>query len=252
MLAGWRAFPVFARASTFTYKGKAVDIKKVGEELGARYVVEGSVRKSGRRVRVTVQLIQADTNHHIMAEKYDRDLTDLFELQDEITHVIAGAIEPELAKFERDRIADQPQQSQDAYELYQRGMWHHYRRTKADNSEAQRLFRAALAIDPHYPQATAALGGCGVQRRLPGWAGNAERITKNRSLAQRGWSRRRRPAAHFALAACTPSPDRAVAEQCQRSNSPQRSRHPRPNVPLCRRARRGDPTRRERDSAQPQ
>jgi adenylate cyclase len=105
MLAGWRAFPVIARNSTFTYKGKTVDIKKVGEELGVRYVLEGSVRKSGRRVRVTAQLIRADTNHHIMAERYDRDLTDLFELQDEIVTTIAGAIEPEILKFERDRIA---------------------------------------------------------------------------------------------------------------------------------------------------
>jgi adenylate cyclase len=127
MLAGWRAFPVIARNSTFTYKGKTVDIKKVGEELGARYVVEGSVRKSGRRVRVTVQLIRADTNHHIMAERYDRELTDLFDLQDEIAHAIAGAIEPEILKFERDRVADRPQHSEDAYELYQRGMFHHYR-----------------------------------------------------------------------------------------------------------------------------
>src|SRR6202022_4182917 len=126
MLAGWCSFPVIARASTFTYKGKIVDVKKVGEELGVRYVVEGSVRKSGRRVRVTAQLIRADTNHHIMAERYDRDLIDLFELQDEITHAIAGAIQPELLKFERDRIADRPQHSEDAYEFYQRGMWHHY------------------------------------------------------------------------------------------------------------------------------
>jgi adenylate cyclase len=123
MLAGWRAFPVIARNSTFTYKGKAVDIKKVGEELGVRYVLEGSVRKSGRRVRVTMQLIRADTNHHIMAERYDRDLTDLFELQDEIAHTIAGAIEPELLKFERERIAERPQLSNDAYELYQHGVF---------------------------------------------------------------------------------------------------------------------------------
>jgi adenylate cyclase len=217
MLAGWRAFPVIARASTFTYKGKAVDIKKVGEELGARYVVEGSVRKSGRRVRVTMQLIQADTNHHIMAEKYDRDLTDLFELQDEITHVIAGAIEPELAKFERDRIADQPQQSQDAYEFYQRGMWHHYRRTKADNSEAQRLFRAALAIDPHYPQATAALALAVCNAGYLGWADNAEHnYEESLELAQRSVGLDvRYPAAHFALGlSCmyTHRSDRAVAE----------------------------------------
>src|SRR6516225_5700180 len=127
MLAGWRAFPVIARNSTFIYKGQSVDIKKVGEELGVRYVLEGSVRKSGRRVRVTMQLIQADTGHHIIAERYDRDLTDLFELQDEITHAIAGAIEPEILKFERERIAERPPRSEDAYELYQHGMLHHYR-----------------------------------------------------------------------------------------------------------------------------
>jgi adenylate cyclase len=217
MLAGWRAFPVIARASTFTYKGKTVDIKKVGEELGARYVVEGSVRKSGRRVRITAQLIQADTGRHIMAERYDRDLTDLFELQDEITHVIAAAIEPELSKFERDRIADQPQQSQDAYELYQRGMWHHYRRSKADNGEAQRLFRAALAIDPNYPQATAALALAVCNAGYLGWAENAEHnYEESLKLAQRSVGLDLRyPAAHFALAlSCmyTHRSDRAVAE----------------------------------------
>jgi adenylate cyclase len=122
LLAGWRAFPVIARASIFNYKGKTVDIKKVGEELGVRYVVEGSVRKSGRRVRVTAQLIRADAGHHLFAERYDRDLTDLFELQDEIVAAIAGRIEPELLKFERERIAERPQHNEDAYDLYQRGM----------------------------------------------------------------------------------------------------------------------------------
>jgi adenylate cyclase len=109
MLAGWRAFPVIARNSTFTYKDQMVDVKKIGQELRVRYVLEGSVRKSGHRVRVTAQLIRADTGHHIMAERYDRDLTDLFELQDEIVTAIAGRIEPELLKFERERIAEQPQ-----------------------------------------------------------------------------------------------------------------------------------------------
>jgi adenylate cyclase len=156
-LAGWRAFPVIARNSTFTYKGQKVDVKEVAKELGAFYVVEGSVRKSGRRVRVTAQLIRADTNHHILAERYDRDLTDLFVLQEEIVAAIAGNIEPELLKFERERIAERPQQNEDAYELYQRGVWHHYRQTKPDNGEAQSLFQRALTIDPQYPQATAAL-----------------------------------------------------------------------------------------------
>jgi adenylate cyclase len=157
LLAGWRAFPAIARSSTFIYKGKTVGTRKVGEELGARYIVDGSVRKSGCRVRVTAQLIQADTGHHIVAERYDRDLTDLFELQDEIVTAMAGAIEPELLKFERDRIAERPQLSGDAYEFYQRGMWHHYRQNKRDNVEARAYFRRALAIEPEYPQATAAL-----------------------------------------------------------------------------------------------
>jgi adenylate cyclase len=159
---------------TWCRRGKTVDIKKVGEELGVRYVLEGSVRKSGRRVRVTMQLIRADTNHHIMAERYDRDLTDLFDLQDEITHTIAGAIEPEILKFERERIAERPPQSEDSYENYQHGMWHHYRTTRADNLEAQSYFRRALAIGAQYPQATAALTIAVLNAGFLGWAEDAE------------------------------------------------------------------------------
>jgi adenylate cyclase len=217
MLAGWRAFPVIARNSTFTYKGKTVDIKKVGEELGVRYVLEGSVRKSGRRVRVTAQLIRADTNHHIMAERYDRDLTDLFELQDEIVTTIAGAIEPEILKFERDRIADQPQHNEDAYEFYQHGMWHHYRHSKTDNIEAQAFFRRALAIDPYYPQAIAALAIAVCNSAYLGWAENAEgNYVDAFELAQRAVALDARyPNARFALAAVcmwTHRSDRAMAE----------------------------------------
>ena len=217
MLAGWRAFPVIARNSTFIYKGQTVDIKKVGQELGVRYVVEGSVRKSGRRVRVTVQLIQADTGHHIMAERYDRDLTDLFELQDEITHAIAGAIEPELLKFERERIAEQPQQNEDAYELYQRGVWHHHRYSKEDNAEAQRLFRSALAIDPDYPQAMAALAQAVCNAAFLNWSDDPEfSFEESFELAQRAVALDGRyPAARFVLGlVCvwTSRLDRAVSE----------------------------------------
>jgi adenylate cyclase len=201
LLAGWRAFPVIARNSTFTYKGKDVDIKKVGEELGVRYVLEGSVRKSGRRVRVTIQLIRADTNHHIMAERYDRDLTDLFELQDEIAHTIAGAIEPEILKFERERIAERPPQSEDAYELYQRGVFHHYRQNKADNIEAQAYFRRALAIEPQYPQATAALSIALSSAAMIGWADDADALFADAyELARQAVALDPRyPNAHFAL-----------------------------------------------------
>jgi adenylate cyclase len=201
MLAGWRAFPVIARNSTFTHKGRTVDVVKVGRELGARYLVEGSVRKSGHRVRVTAQLIQADTGHHIMAERYDRDLDDLFELQDEITRAIAGAIEPELLKSERDRIAEQPQHNEDAYEFYQRGMWHHYRQNKTDNGEAQAWFRRALALDPRYPQATAALSISLSSAAMIGWAENPDAgFGEAYDLAQHAVALDPRyPHAHFAL-----------------------------------------------------
>jgi adenylate cyclase len=220
MLAGWRAFPVIARASTFTYKGKTVDIKKVGELLGVRYVLEGSVRKSGRRIRVTAQLIQADTGHHIMAERYDRDLTDLFELQDEITHAIAGAIEPEILKFERDRIAARLQLSEDAYELYQRGLWHHYRHSKADNLEAQAYFRRALAIDPQYAQAMTGLALAVCNAGFLHWADDAVRnYEESFELAQRAVALDARyPMAHYAFgAACmyTQRADRGMAEMRQ-------------------------------------
>jgi adenylate cyclase len=201
LLAGWRAFPVIARASTFTYKGKTVDIKKVGQELGVRYVLEGSVRKSGHRVRVTAQLIRTDTSHHIMAERYDRDLTYLFELQDEITHAIAGAIEPKLLKFERERVAERPQLSEDAYELYQRGLFHHYRQSKADNIEAQAYFSRALTLDAQYPQATAALSISLSSAASLGWVDDADALFERAYvLAERAVTLDPRyPNAHFAF-----------------------------------------------------
>ncbi len=220
LLAGWRAFPVISRNSTFTYKGTTIDIKKIGEELGVRYVLEGSVRKAGNRVQVTAQLIRTDSGHHIMAERYDRDLTDLFELQDEIVGTIAGAIEPELLKFERERIAEQPQHNEDAYQFYQRGMWHHYRQNKPDNIEAQAYFRRALAIDAQYPQATAALAIAVCNAGYLGWAEDAERNYQAAfELAQRTIALDARyPNARFALGlACmyTHRSDRAMAEMRQ-------------------------------------
>ena len=201
MLAGWRAFPVIARDSTFTFKGKAVDIKKVGGQLGARYIVEGSVRKSGHRVRITAQLIRADTGHHMMAERFDRDLTDLFELQDEITRIIAGALESELLKFERNRIANHPQHNENAYGLYQRGVYHHNRQNKADYVEAQAYFRRSLTIDPQYPQATAALSISLSSAAMNGWSDDADALFGEAyDLAQQAVILDPRyPNAHFAI-----------------------------------------------------
>jgi len=160
-----------------------------------------SVRKSGHRVRVTAQLISIDTGHHLMAEKYDRDLTDLFELQDEIVTAIAGAIEPELLRFERQRIAERPPRSEGAYELYQRGMFQHYRQNKADNIEAQAYFRRALAIEPQYPQATAALSISISSASMTGWADDVDaRFEEAYDLAQQAVALDPRyPNAHFAL-----------------------------------------------------
>jgi tetratricopeptide (TPR) repeat protein len=136
-----------------------------------------------------------------MADRYDRDLTDLFDLQDEIAHTIAGAIEPELLKFERERIAERPPRSEDAYELYQRGMWHHYRNTSADNIEAQSYFRRALAIDAQYPQAAAALTIAVLNAGFLGWAESAEaNFAEAYELGQRAIRLDPRyPNAHYAL-----------------------------------------------------
>ena len=202
MLAGWRAFPVIARGSTFTYKDQTVDIRKIAEEFGVGYVLGGSVRKSGRQIRVTTQLTRTDTTGHIIvANRYDRDLTDLFRLQDEITRAIAGAIEPELLKFERERVVARSPRSEDAYELYQRGLWHHYRQNKKDNIEAQACFRRALAMEPQYPQATASLSITISSAASLGWAANAEAFFEDAfGLAQRAVNLDPRyPNAHFAV-----------------------------------------------------
>ena len=181
-----------------------------------RYVLEGSVRKSGHRVRVTAQLIQADTGHHIMAERYDRDLTDLFELQDEIVTTIAGAIEPELLKFERDRIADRPQHNEDAYEFYQHGMWHHYRHNKQDNVEAQAYFRRALAIDAAISAGDGGAVDRAVRRGYLSWTDNAERNYEESSSWRSARSRliraTRTPTLPWLISMWLGRNDRAAAE----------------------------------------
>jgi len=182
-----------------------------------RYVLEGSVRRSGDRLRLNVQLIDADADTHLWAERFDRHVSDFFALQDEITTAIIGAIEPELLKSERDRIAERPEHNEDAYALYQRGMWHHYRQNKADNIEAQAFFRRALAIDPQYPQATAALSIALCAAAYLSWSDNAERnYEESLEMAQRAVALDPRyPNAHFALALISMwlgRNDRAAAE----------------------------------------
>ncbi len=189
-----------ARNSTFAYKHRAVDIKKVGQELGARYILEGGVRKMGPRLRVTARLIDAASGHHLMAERYDRDLADIFVIQDEIVSSIVGAIEPELLRTERDRVAGAPP-SASAYDHYQRGLWHHYRHSKEDNRKAQEFFRSALALSPDYAHAVAALGMAVCSAGYLGWAEDPERNYEEAyDLGQRAVALDHRdPTAHFCL-----------------------------------------------------
>ena len=152
-LSAWRSFPVIARNSTFIYKGKAVKVQQVAEELSARYVLEGSVRRGGSRVRISAQLIDAETGHHLWTERYDRELEDIFELQDEIAQRIAAIIEPELEKVERNRTVARQPMNLDAWDCYQRGMSFLYEFTRDGNAKAREMFEQAIALDPSYSQA---------------------------------------------------------------------------------------------------
>jgi adenylate cyclase len=150
-----RSFFVIARNSSFTYKGKTIGVKQVGHELGVRYVLEGSVRKVGNRVRITGQLIEAATNHHVWADRFEGSLEDIFDLQDRLTESIIGAIEPSLRLAEIERAKAKPTEKLDAYDLYLRALSLHYRSDRAASDEAMRLWRAALKIDPEFNLAKA-------------------------------------------------------------------------------------------------
>ena len=152
-LSKLRWFFVIARNSSFAYKGRAVDVKQVGRELGVRYVLEGSVRKSGNRLRVTAQLVEAETANHVWAERYDRDLSDIFALQDEITERVVAAIEPELYSAERFRSHRKTPESLDAWECVIRALSLISQDTRARNMEAEALCRRAIEISPGYSQA---------------------------------------------------------------------------------------------------
>jgi adenylate cyclase len=150
-----RWFFVIARNSTFTYKGQAVEVTQIARELGVRYVIEGSVRKAGNRVRITAQVVEAASGNHLWAERYDRDLKDIFALQDEMAQTIVGAVEPELSAAEREHAARKPPESLDAWETYQRGLWHLWSFTRDDNAETQRVLRRAQEFDPSFATAYA-------------------------------------------------------------------------------------------------
>ena len=169
-----RWFFVIARNSTYTYKGQAVEVTQVAKDLGVRYVLEGSVRKAGSRVRITAQLVDATTGKHVWAERYDRDLADIFELQDEMTQTIVGAVEPELSAAERDRVLSKPPENLDAWESYQRGLWHMWRYERDDNLQAQNLLKRATDLDPSFAPAYAYGSYVQYSRVIMGWSEDPE------------------------------------------------------------------------------
>ena len=156
-LAQVRWLFVISSNSSFTYKGGATDLKQVADELGVRYILEGSVRRAGNRVRITAQLVEAHPDHHIWAEHFDRDLEDIFALQDEITKTIVSTIVPEVDGVETARAQRKPVTSLDAWDLYLRGLWQMLRRFGEDQGEARALFRKSIELDSRLALAHAGL-----------------------------------------------------------------------------------------------
>jgi TolB-like protein len=172
-LSKLRWFFVIARNSSFIYKGKAVHMKQVAEELGVGYVVEGSVRKGGDGVRITVQLNDVATGSHLWAERYDRSLADVFAVQDEITEAIVAAIEPQIYAAENFHAQRKPPDSLDAWDLVMRALSHYWRVTRQDNVVAQALLEKAISIDPNYGQALGVLATSHTFSAHMGWADTA-------------------------------------------------------------------------------
>ena len=143
-----RSFFVISRGTSFTYKGRAVDVGQVAQELGVRYVLEGSVRKAATRLRISGQLADATSGHHVWSERYDRELQGIFDLQDEITQSIVGSISPGILSAEIQRARRKDSENLDAWDLIMRGHWHIRRFSKEDNIEARRLISKAIEIDP--------------------------------------------------------------------------------------------------------
>jgi adenylate cyclase len=177
---------VIARNTTFTFKGKSVDIKEVGRQLGVRYVMEGSIRKAGDRVRITAQLIDTQSGTHVWAERYDRELADVFAVQDEITQNVAGAIQPRLISAEAERARRKLPESMAAWDYAVRGRWHVLRLTKEDNAEAQRLLREGLELYPDNVSVLAFLSYSLIGGVIFGWSSDPLAwLTEARELAER-------------------------------------------------------------------
>ena len=208
---------VIARNSTFTYKGKPVDVKQVGRDLGVHYVLEGSVRKAGNRVRVTGQLIDVASGAHIWAERFDRDLTDIFAVQDELTREIISALKVKLTPEKKDRLARKNTIDQEAYDLFLRGRERAWLNTRSGNIEARHLLGRAVTINPEFAAAHAFIGFTQVNDYVNGWAEVPERSLQT-GLENAGRAVQMdeaEPQGHYALAVALffhRETDRALAE----------------------------------------
>ena len=177
---------VIARNSSFTYKGRSVDVRQVGRDLGVRYVLEGSVRKAGARVRITGQLVNALTGAHVWADRFDGELADIFDLQDQVTSKVVGAIAPKLEQAEIERSKRKPTESLDAYDYFLRGMAAFYQFTRPGNEEALVLFSRAIELDPDFAAAYGMAARCYMQRKGFGWVTDRDReIAETARMARR-------------------------------------------------------------------
>jgi TolB-like protein/class 3 adenylate cyclase/Tfp pilus assembly protein PilF len=177
---------VIARNSSFTYKGKAVDVKQVGRELGVRYVLEGSVRKAGSRVRITGQLIDTSTGAHLWADRFDGALEDIFDLQDQVTASVVGAIAPKLEQAEIERTRRKPTENLDAYDYYLRGLAAFHQWTKEGNDDALSNLYRAIELDPNFASACGMAARCYAQRKGSGWiTDSAHDVAEAAKLARR-------------------------------------------------------------------
>jgi TolB-like protein/Flp pilus assembly protein TadD len=177
---------VIARNSSFTYKGRAVDVKQVGRELGVRYVLEGSVRRAGTQVRITSQLIDASTGAHLWADRFDGSLSDIFDLQDEVALGVVCAAAPKVEQAEIERAKRKPTDSLDAYEYFLRGMASFYQRSREATDEALRLFYAAIGRDAEFASAYGMAAWCYGWRKINAWTTDqAKESSETARLARR-------------------------------------------------------------------
>ena len=184
-LSRFRQLFVIARNSSFTYKDRAADVKEVGRELGVRYVLEGSVRRAANRVRITAQLIDAQTGGHLWANRFDGTPEDIFDLQDQVTTSVVGAIIPKLEEVEFNRSKFKPTESLDAYDYYLRAMMYFNQWTDETIGKALDLFYKAIELDPEFASANGLAAWCYVRRKLSGWMKNPGEMAELERLARR-------------------------------------------------------------------